>query len=207
MDISYLQEKRSIITIYVNGEVWRNVHTSLYGKKFSLGKDFCTVEDLERYFDALEYERAKFYAFKSLSARSMHSEQLRKALSDRLVTGTTINRVIDMLIQSGYLKDQEWIDSFVRIQTSRRVGPLQISQKLQSKGVAKEYIGLALTHIKTSESQVSSINHLLKTRYKTRNLADFKERQKVAAALFRKGFSFDSIQSALREFGTQTRPV
>jgi SOS response regulatory protein OraA/RecX len=48
-----------------------------------------------------------------------------------------------------------------------------------------------------SESQEKHVLHLLKTRYSSRDLTQFKERNKVIASLIRKGFSFSIIRKVI----------
>jgi len=45
-----------------------------------------------------------------------------------------------------------------------------------------------------SDQEKESVEKLLVGRYRSKNLKDFKEKQKVIQSLMRKGFSFESIK-------------
>lgn len=71
-----------------------------------------------------------------------------------------------------------------------------ILSKLRQKGLSPQ----TLSHIEPSLSpteEFNAIQHLLETRYRSKDLKDRKTRQKVFAALMRKGFSYEQVSHAL----------
>lgn len=139
---------------------------------------------------------AKRYALKRLASQSLLSDSLARSLKERLVSKSAIDAVIDELKSLGWLNDTLWTESFVRVQTSKKVGPRAIAQKLASKGVRGERLEAAMGEALGDEEQKQQILSLLKGKYKSRNLRDFKERQKVVAALIRRGFDLSLIFSS-----------
>ena len=144
-------------------------------------------------FCALEYRMAKLYALRRLSAQSLPSTTLARALRQRLVTEETIERLNEELKQQGYLNDEEWTASYVRGQIARKRGPKAIVQKLAHKGISEEQAHSALESASGADQQKQAIAKLIQTRYASRNLSDFKERQKVIASLARRGFDLSII--------------
>lgn len=145
-----------------------------------------------------DYTIAKRYALKRLSSQSLHSAQLRKILHEKQVSDDIINQIIVEFQRLGFLNDPEWIQSYIRGH-SKRHGPRSILAKLRLKGIAREEVEETLHSMSDSDTQKESILNLLKTRYKSRDLSDYKEKQKVIASLMRKGFDFDAIQNAFLE--------
>ena len=78
-----------------------------------------------------------------------------------------------------------------------RKSPRQIVFELQQKGVDKDTISRMLEEAPINEDD--TVRALLKKKTGGQIPADWKERQKLADFLGRKGFSFDVIQRVLRE--------
>lgn len=182
----------SVMTIVYDGEPWREVHTSIFGRRPTMPQGCLSPEQFQAEFHVLEYALAKKYALKRLSIQAMLSTRLSRSLKERLVSAMAIEKVIAYLQEIGLINDKEWIDSFVRVQTARRIGPRAIAQKLAAKGVRTE-----VRAFQDADAQRASIDYLLKTRYARRNLKDSKERQKVVASLVRRGFDLSVILKVL----------
>jgi regulatory protein len=190
--------RRGVLTISLDDDPWRDVHVTIFGYKLEITANFQTKEELEQKFVDLEYKCAKRYVLKRLSEKSLHSSELASALKLRLVTENNIKKIIVECKELGYLKDRDWIESFIRCQTSRRQGPQTIAMKLRKKGINEaDFIELIEKRANT-ECQQSSINHLLTTKYRLKNLKDYRERQKVISSLLRRGFELNVIISSIK---------
>lgn len=188
-----------MMTVYIDDDPWRDLHTKIFGRKVAL--PVCdSVANFQEKFIALEYAKAKKYALDRLAMRSYPSAQLQKLLQRNLVSTETIKKVLQEFASLGYLNDEEWIERFVKAQQGRHMGPQMIICKLMNKGIshkdAQRYIEKLSDHADTQKS----IQHLLKTKYKNRNISDYREKQKVFAALARKGFDGEAIKTALRDW-------
>lgn len=146
----------------------------------------------------LEYRLAKKYALRRLSAQSLPAAGLAKALKQRSVSEEIIERLIAEFCHLGYINDIEWIDSYVRGQQSRKKGPKAIAYKLAEKGISTQQAEEVLKRVSGIEQQKEMIINLLSTRYKSKNLSDFKEKQKVIAALVRRGFDLSAILDCIK---------
>lgn len=188
---------RLIKTIYVDGEPWRDIHYKIFGRSPVFPEEM-EREQFHVYFISQEYAKAKKYTLDCLALRSYPSKQLEKLLERHLVSSDTIQKILADCVRLGYLNDEAWMESFVKGQLARRISPQMIIFKLMQKGISKSYaqeqVGLFSDRIQVSQS----ITHLLKTKYKNKNLQDFKEKQKVFGALMRKGFSPEDIKQALK---------
>jgi regulatory protein len=139
-----------------------------------------------------EYKRARQYALKRLAAQSYHSALLGKLLMRKEFPPEIISRVIQECRRAGFLNDTLWVENFIKSRQNRYGLPLILAQ-LRSKGISIEE--LPQEHDKDTE--LTAIHKLLKSRYRTRDLKNYQERQKVIAALMRKGFGWEAIREAV----------
>lgn len=183
--------------ILIDGQEWLEVHRTIFGRH-PVFPSFSNDTDLVSLFNVYEYRRVRAYVLWRLSSQSYHSQQLIKVLHDRLVQSQTIERVIDEFRNMGFLDDESWLENFIRSR-QKRYSLRYILNKLQSKGISSEIIQRLASEWNDPNEELEVVRHLIKTRYRSKDLSDFKTRQKVIASLARKGYPFDQIQAAIRE--------
>ena len=147
-------------------------------------------------FDGYEYRRVKNYVLWRLSKQSYHSEQLSKLLRERLVQEKTIHYVLKEFQDAGYINDDAWLKAFLRSQQKRSGLPVILS-KLRVKGLSSHTLQNIDESWNDAEEELRAIQHLMQTRYRLKNLTDYKTRQKVFASLMRKGFAYEQVKAAL----------
>lgn len=186
--------------ILVDGEKWREVHRSVFGRAPSL-PPVSEENELQSVFDAYEYRRVKGYVLWRLSTQTYHSEQLAKLLRDRLVQSHAIEQVIREYRAMGALDDEAWLQSFMRLH-QQRYSFRDLLNKLRSKGFSAETISRLSEEWKNPDEEFEALHHLMKSRYRSKDLTDYKTRQKVIASLARKGYTFDQIQKVFKCYQT-----
>lgn len=184
------------IDVIYNDEVFCQVHPYVFGKKPSLPQGCSSIEEFAAQFALLEIKQAKAYAIRRLSKQAMLSTALAKALRQYCVSQHTIDLLIEEFLRLGYLNDEEWTNSYVKGQVSRKRGPRDIAQRLSHKGLPREQVAEVIETL-SDEQQRHAIGELLASKYRNRDLSDYKEKQKVIAALMRRGFDFDQILQRL----------
>jgi regulatory protein len=182
------------LLILVEEEEWKEVDISIFGSRPSFPK-FHSLTELEEFFLQLEYRGAKSFAYKRLSIKPLSTAELRRQLKERKVSEKNTDAVIQELTNLGYLNDEEWIESFIRSQSNRQKGPQAVAAKLKWKGLKEEEFQEPLQEMMDDEVQKEGIQKLLSTRYRSKDLQDRRERDKVIAALVRRGYSLDVIFS------------
>jgi regulatory protein len=188
-------DQRDIRIIVVNGEPWKKIHVAIFGRLPSFSSTQ-TIEEWEAAFDQLEYKKAKNYVLRRLAAKSYHSHQLFKLLKERLVQSATSQRLIHECIEWGYLNDSAWLDSFIQSHL-KRSSQRAISAKLYAKGIPIEEVQNKLLEYNNPDVEKEGIKKLLATRYRSKDLTNYRERQAVIAGLIRKGYSFERIQEVV----------
>ncbi len=190
-------EQPSVLTIYCDGSPWRDIHTTVFGRRPILPQGCESLIDFSEQFSILECRQAKNYAIRRLSLQGMLSIALARSLKERLVSQKAIQHAIGELMELGFINDEEWAASYVRSQNNKKVGPRAIAQKLANKGVRGEKLEQALEKSWDPNEQKALIGSLLKSKYARRDLSDFKEKQKVVASLIRRGFDMNIIFKCL----------
>jgi regulatory protein len=182
-----------------DGQEWRIVHLSIFGKAPAFPEG--TLAKIEERFTELELKGAKLFLLRRLALKSYHSSELHELLAERKVTTKTICQLIAEFTKQGYINDESWLCSTIRSLRQRRFGFKVIAFRLRSKGIEDSDIETAIQAYKDTEQSTpddrTMIKHLLSTRYAKQQLSNRKERQKVIAALARKGFTFDDIFAVL----------
>ncbi|MCB1111444.1 MAG: regulatory protein RecX [Chlamydiales bacterium] len=188
---------REVITILVDEEPWRDVHTKIFGKNFSLPASYPTVEAFQEAFHGIERKNAFHYVMNRLAARDYSSYELTKLLSSCNISDSIQREILEECSAYGYINDEQWIDNFIAGQIRKKKGPQAIICKLQEKGVPQEYAQQKVEGEYQQGAQDEEIQHLLANKYKNRDLTDFKEKQKTISALVRRGFPLHTVLEAL----------
>lgn len=137
--------------------------------------------------------KVKSYVIKRLALRSFSTVELKNDLRKKKVSPELIGAVLEEFIHLGYLNDEAWLESFLAGSARKKRGPQAIAQKLYQKGYSQSQIEAIVSGL----DQKEPLAKLMATKYRNRNLGDYKERQKVVASLCRKGFALDEILQAL----------
>lgn len=188
--------RKEFLTIFCDDEPWRDIHTSIFGRQPTFPQQCPSLEELTQLFTTLEYRGAKQYVLRRITAQSLPTATLARALSQRLVSDHTSQRILDEVVALGYVNDGEWTQSFVRSQSKRKYGPRAIAAKLVQKGMDREEVQEAINALDDT-AQREGIAELLRTRYRNKDLNDYREKQKVVAALIRRGFDLSLVLESL----------
>lgn len=191
-------EKSGVLIVSLDEEPFLEVTTTIFGKRPSLPKEVDSVESLQEAVRSIELKGTKRYVLNRLSQKSYHSVELTKLLKKKLVSDDAVERVIDDCIRYGYLNDKEWLDHFVRRERGKKRGPQWIEGKLRQKGIPFDDIRLALEETDDEEEMRDQIFRLIRTRYRTRNLLDYREREKTIGALVRRGYDVNLVREIIR---------
>lgn len=191
------ESRRNQLIIFIDDEPWKEFHTTILGKKISFPQGNKTLDELTAGFQKLEYKGALRHALKRLTQKSQHSSELKKNLERYLVSSETIEAVIEECQRLGLLNDTYVLESLVKSLMAKKMGPRAIVFKLRNKGISQDLAEELVEKYDDGDLRKERIVQLLQTRYRRRDLSDFHERDKVIAALMRKGFSFNDIRSVL----------
>lgn len=140
------------------------------------------------------YERTKSLALSMLNRRPLSEWELRGKLSEKDCAAEDIDEVVNLFTGYGFLNDGEYAALIARRCAANSYGPGRLRMELKKRGVPENYWDEALTQLGSPDT---TLDRLLAARLRGKDLSDRKERDKAAAALFRKGYSWEDIRSAL----------
>lgn len=144
--------------------------------------------------DTVKYAKEISVAYIAYTPRTEH--QVREHLKKKDIDVGSIEETIQALYHYAFLDDAAYVRSFVS-SYSHKLGEQAMRMKLKERGVSKSVIDANLSVDEDSQKQVAkALADKLFARYEGQE--PYKAKQKVYAALTRKGFSYDVIKSVLQ---------
>lgn len=147
---------------------------------------------------AAELKKAKIKALKLLERMDRTEAQLREKLLQAEFAPELVDQAVEYVKHYGYLDDERYVRNYIEYrkdQKSRR----QIEQELQyRKGVSPELVREVYEKLEPADEKLLIRAYLRKKQYDAETCEE-KQRQKLIAALARKGFRVGDILSVLRE--------
>jgi len=146
-----------------------------------------------------EQEVAFNRALRYLSYRARSEAEMRKYLSDKGFSDHVSQTVIDRLKDERLINDprfaQDWIDNRVSFRPRSQT---QLRFELRNKGLSEDLIEDALQEADLDDIELACVaGKKLVGRYARLGWLDF--RQKLGAALARRGFSYETVRSVTRQ--------
>ena len=146
-------------------------------------------------FDSFLRERSYPFAMEKavalLAMRSRTQQEIADALRKNAYPERTIARVMARLDEAGYINDTDFAEQWAASRTTKG-----IRMELRQKGVDSEAIDEALSAI-DHDDMLSGALKAARKAASGKNLADPKDRQKIFAALARRGYGYAEARQAL----------
>lgn len=143
--------------------------------------------------------RAKRRGMNLLKSRAYTEHQIREKLKKDLYPETVINEAVEYLKSFRYINDRCYVkDYIVYYSESRSRG--RIEQDLMRKGIGKDLIRSVYKEELREEKlpdEIFLMEKLLLKKHYDKEQADYQEKQKMGAFLYRKGFSLGNIEKIL----------
>lgn len=185
---------RAILTLS-NGETLNMPRALLRERPYKAGMTF----DPEA-FDRLMNERAYSFALEkavSLLAMRAHTEkEILDALRKNAYSEASIAKAMAHLHEAGYIDDADFAAQWVNARTSRGLGTRRIRMELHHKGVSSAEIDRAIDDISEDEL-ISGALKAAKRAARGKDLTSPTDRQKILAALARRGYDFSIAKQVL----------
>ena len=153
-------------------------------------------DEWQELVDKINYKKAVNKCFDLLSRRDHSVKELKTKLL-RTVDEDNAQRAIEHMLELGYLNDEKYAEALLsHLIENKNMSSSHIRQEMFKRGVPSDIIAQRLED--TEIDNVSSVKELILTKYRNK-LAAENGREKVIAALMRKGFSYSDIRSAFNE--------
>lgn len=144
-------------------------------------------------------KRAKLRAMNLLKSRAYTAFQLREKLEAGGYPKKIIEEAIDYVASFGYVNDSQYAMDFIEYNKEKK-SKNRIFMDLYKKGISKELIEEAwkdAVGVDRQELEKEQIIHWIKKKNFPLETASLREKQKMMAFLYRKGFTNELIRSVL----------
>lgn len=204
--LTELTKKRRLI--YINYEPAFALYNSEV-KKLELNEGGIISHEL--YSDILNNilkKRCTIRAMELLKSRDYTVKELTDKLRDGYYPAEIIDDAISYVSRYGYLDDSRYADNYIRFKANNK-SRRQIEQQLSMKGIADDIIRAKLDEFydENEDTEYEQVLLLLRKKLdssKSFNYNDYKQRQKLMASIYRKGYSIDIINKAFDELANHS---
>lgn len=151
--------------------------------------------------DAQSYRDAYFAAGRLLNYRMRTRSELTQRLQKKGFPEAVIEKVIGKMSEIGLIDDSRFADAFVASKiSSKPVGRRELERGLREKGVGKEALQNAVSHVSDEETQVRLASEAAEIKMRSLKRYDPKKRRdKLVSFLARRGFDWDIIRKVARK--------
>lgn len=145
--------------------------------------------------------RAKLRCMSLLQSRPYTEKRLREKLEEGLYPAACVEEALAYVKSYGYVDDARYARDYIEDQKEKK-SRRAIEQDLRSRGAAPEAIEAAFASAERYGGAVDEealARRLLEKKHFSSDGADWKEIQKMAAFLYRKGIGADVVRRVLRD--------
>lgn len=134
-----------------------------------------------------------------VSRRPRSQREIRDYAFRKQWTKANTDRVIERLLERGYLDDAKFAEIFVRSRANlRNYSTRRMKLELQKKGVSSDIIDQVLSESDDFDENVALKNLIAKKQNR------YDDEQKLIVYLARQGFTYDAIRSAINQQKSDT---
>lgn len=144
-----------------------------------------------------QYQRAKSRAVWYLDRKDRTSKELYNKLCQAGFEKKAVAKVIGRLTEVGLVDDYRFAENYANRLIESNVSKREALQKMLQKGVPYDMAKEVLSECEADENE--QITALIDKKYRTKLMSDGGA-EKVYAALVRKGFSFEAVKTALKNY-------
>ena len=153
-----------------------------------------------------EFDKAKQAAVNLLSYRPRSIKEISNRLVHKGWNQDLADRVTGELVDKGYLNDEEFSAIFARDRAKNKcLGPIALKSELIKTGVTQNIIEQTIEEFYSKYPVDELIQRLMKKRGIDPNIPlVIKEKQRFINLLKRKGFTWDQMESVVRNMNVKT---
>ncbi len=193
-DIQKQKRNRTRVSIYIDGEFVCGLdEVAAAAARLKIG-DEITADELKSVMEKSELNSAFERAVGYLSIAPRAKKEIYKYLLDKGYDKAVIMQTIDKLVSYHYIDDYLYAQTYIRSK-SKKYGSFRISAELKQKGIAQSVVDELL-----DDAPEDNITDIALKYIKSHKSAD---KQKLKRFLAGRGFSWDSINSAVAELANE----
>lgn len=185
---------RAVLTL-TDGETLSMPRAMLKERPYRSGMPFDHAS-FETFIHERSYPFALEKAVSMLAMRSRSQKELKDALQRNAYPEHTIRRVLERMLEAGYIDDAGFAKSWACARTTRGMGARKISMELRQKGVSSETIDETLSSLDEDAVFDGALKIARKAAH-GKDIASPSDRQKISAALIRRGYDYSTARQVL----------
>lgn len=195
------KKNKSRWSIFLDGEFVFGVSEDTIIKFGLRTNDELNDEEEKEIRDYDEFTYGKKAALDFLSYRQRSVKEIKDKLKKKLLSSSSVEKVITHLEKVGLIDDLAFAVEFVNAKLRMKPkGKRVLDQKLMEKGISKEVREKVLTdtfeHIDENELALQNFNKYFP---RVKNKERMEQKKKIFEHLVRKGFDFDTVNQVIRE--------
>ncbi len=191
------RRRRSVYLLVLDGQDGPTVDVRTFDESVYRVGGGITEEQLAALLEASEYNRARDRALYLLGLRDYACKELTKKLLTE-ARPAIAEQVVARLREVGLLDDERYAERLAQsLSRSKQYPKRRVAQELQRRGVDRETAGNAAEEIDCADDKLALA--LIEKKYYNK-MSDRESRQKVMAALARRGFSYEAIRQAIAAY-------
>lgn len=145
----------------------------------------------------LQYPRALNQAVAMLARRPCSKKEIEKKLILNRYSSEIVAQVLSKLESENLINDTDFSEQWVRYRQSRNYGPARIEAELRQKGISEDDAQRAMSTLEVSDYDRNALKLAKKAWLRIRTHDNpYESRQKVIAALVRKGYHWEQAKKA-----------
>ncbi|MBQ9532184.1 MAG: regulatory protein RecX [Eubacterium sp.] len=194
MKISYKNGRGNKIHLFIDGEYRITTTSDFFAENYYKENSEIDDEEWSELVDKINYSKAVGKCYDLLSRRAHSVKELR----DKLIKSfdrETADKAIDLMLEYGYLNDEEYAkELFTYLCENKKLSERFIVLEMNKRGISNE-----ITQSLICDADIDNVGtafDVINSKYLNK-LNQEGGRQKVIAAMSRKGFSYSDIVSAL----------
>ncbi|MCR5206933.1 MAG: RecX family transcriptional regulator [Eubacterium sp.] len=196
MIISHNKGRGRKIHILADGEYALTTDVDFWADHYIKDGSEISEEEWAEFVSEANYRKAVNKCFDFLSRRDYSVKELRGKLL-KTVDADSADRAIERMLELDYLDDERYAESLLNhLINNKKMSSSFIRQEMLKRGISRDTVDALLSE--TEIDNVSVIAELIVKKYRTKLEAE-NGRDKVIAALMRKGFTYSDIKAAFRE--------
>lgn len=200
MTVTKIEEiNKSRVRVFLDGEfafVLYKGELRLYG--INEEKELAELQ-YRKIITELLPKRAKLRSMNLLKARAYTEKQLRDKLKQGEYAEDIITEALEAMKSYGYIDDRKYAEDFIVYHMERK-SQKRMEQDLYQRGIDKKIVKEIMKKALCGREEGAEENmarELLKKKNYSPNTATAKEKQRLTAFLYRKGFQMETIRNVL----------
>ncbi len=193
MIISHQKGRGKKVHLLIDSEYQITTDIDFWAENYIKDGSNITEEEWLALTDKINYKKAVNKCYDLLSRRDHSVKELKTKLL-RTVDEINADKAIEKMIELDYLDDEKYAKTLLNhLIENKKMSKAFIKQEMFKRGLSADIIADTLAEIEIDN--VSNIIDLIFTKYKNKLSIDG-GKEKVVAALMRKGFSYSDIKEA-----------